>query len=160
MKAHHPWTLAAAWAFTGLAGPLYAQEGNASPGSAKEKLVGAWHMVSMEEQGADGKVTHHADRSGMLVLSADGHFSVQVMYPEAASAESASPVYAKGGYEATFGSYEIDEQAHTVTEHVQGSLVRTLVGKDLPRLYKLSDGRLRLRSARSDEHWSVTWEHY
>ena len=39
-------------------------------------------MVSMEEQGPDGTPTHHADRTAMLVYTADGHVSVQVMYPE------------------------------------------------------------------------------
>jgi len=36
-----------------------------------------------------------------------------------------------------------------------------LVGKDLPRVYQFTaDGYLLIRSARPDEHWSVTWEHY
>ena len=36
-----------------------------------------------------------------------------------------------------------------------------LVGKDLPRVYQFTaDGKLIIRSARPDEHWSVTWEHY
>ena len=50
----------------------------------------------------------------------------------------------------------------SLTHHVQGSITRDLlVGKDLPRVYKLTeDGHLIIRSARPDEHWSVTWEHY
>jgi len=32
--------------------------------------------------------------------------------------------YAQGGYEASFGTYEIDESAHTFTYHVDGALVR------------------------------------
>jgi len=37
----------------------------------------------------------------------------------------------------------------------------SLVGKDLPRVYQFTaDGKLSIRSARPDEHWSVTWEHY
>jgi hypothetical protein len=45
---------------------------------------------------------------------------------------------------------------------VQGSNTRDLlVGKDLPRVYQLTpDGRLIIKSARPDEHWSVTWQHY
>ena len=110
-------------------------------------------MVSMEEQGADGKVTRRTDRQGMLVYTRDGHMSVQVMYPETEGAASANPVYSQGGYEASFGSYDVDERVRTVTHHVQGSLVRALIGKSLPRVYDFStDGRLTLRSARSDEH--------
>ena len=127
-------------------------------GSAREKLIGAWHLVHMEEQGPDGKVHRITDRKGMLVYTRDGHISVQLMFPKAESAQSSE--YAQGGYEASFGSYDVDEKAQTVTHHVQGSLTRGLVGKDLPRVYRFSGGHLILRSARPDEHWSVTWEHY
>ncbi len=68
----------------------------------------------------------------------------------------------QAGYEASFGSYDVDEATHTLTHHVQGSITRDLlVGKDLPRVYQFSaDGQLIIKSARPDEHWSVTWEHY
>ena len=139
--------------FTGLA--------RAQSVSAREKLIGAWRLVWMEEQGADGKVTRITDRKGMLVYTRDGHISVQLMFPKAESAASSNPVqYAQGGYEASFGSYEVNEAAHTVTHRLEGSLVRSLVGKDLPRVFRFADGHLILRSARPDEHWSVTWEHY
>lgn len=86
--------------------------------------------------------------------------SVQLVYPE--SANTLSNEYVLNGYEASFGSYDVDETAHTVTHHVQGSVTRdSLVGKDLPRKFELTaDGRLIIRSARPDEQWSVTWEHY
>ena len=56
----------------------------------------------------------------------------------------------------------VDEATHTLTHHVQGSNTRDLlVGKDLPRVYPLTDdGRLIIRSANPEEHWSVTWQHY
>jgi len=68
--------------------------------------------------------------------------------------------YVKDGYEASFGSYDVNEEAHTVTHHVEGSITQALVGKDLPRLFQFSDGHLIIRSTRPDEYWSVTWEHY
>jgi hypothetical protein len=66
------------------------------------------------------------------------------------------------GYEASFGSYDLDESHHLVTHHVHGSVTRNrLVGKDLPRCYQLKrDGHLLIRSANPDEHWSVTWAKY
>ena len=90
----------------------------------------------------------------------DGHISVQLMYPQSAS--SLSNEYVRNGYEASFGSYAIDENTHTLTHHVEGSITADLlVGKDLPRIYALTtDGRLIIHSAKSDEHWSVTWRHY
>jgi hypothetical protein len=97
---------------------------------------------------------------GMLIYTRDGHMSVQLMYPE--SAKTLSNEYVLNGYEASFGSYDVDEIAHTLTHHVQGSVTRDfLVGKDLPREFEFTvDGHLIIRSARPDEHWSVTWQHY
>ena len=97
---------------------------------------------------------------GAEIYTRDGHMSVQLMYPE--SAENLSNEYVLNGYEASFGSYDVDETAHTVTHHVQGSNTRDLlVGKDLPRKFEFtSNGHLIIRSARPDEHWFVTWEHF
>ena len=46
------------------------------------------------------------------------------------------------------------------TFHVEGALVRSLVGKDLPRSFEFSGNQLIVKSTRPDEHWKVTWEHY
>ena len=124
----------------------------------KEKLVGAWHLASIV--GPDGQLVTAGVPVGMLIYTRDGHMSVQLMYPKSAS--SLSNEYVRNGYEASFGSYDINEATHTVTHHVQGSNTGDLlIGKDLPRIFQFSaDGRLVIRSARPDEHWSVTWEHY
>ena len=68
--------------------------------------------------------------------------------------------YAQGSCEASFGTYEIDEHAHTFTFHVEGALVRTLIGKDLKRAYDLSGNQLIVKSSGPAEHWRVAWEHY
>jgi hypothetical protein len=68
--------------------------------------------------------------------------------------------YSQGGYEASFGTYAIDEPAHTFTFHVEGALVKTLIGKDLPRAFELEGKQLIVKSTRPDEHWRVVWEHY
>jgi len=68
--------------------------------------------------------------------------------------------YAQGGYEASYGTYVIDERTHTFTFHVEGALVRSLIGKDLPRTFELSGKQLIVRSIRPEEHWRVGWEHY
>ena len=96
----------------------------------------------------------------MLIYTKDGHMSVQLMYP--GSTDTLSNEYVLKGYEASFGSFDVDEAAHTVTHHVQGSITRDLlVGKDLPRKFEFTpDGQLIIRSARPDEHWFVTWAHY
>jgi len=131
-------------------------QGAKAPG----EFVGAWRMVLLEQQDADGKV-HKVDCSGSFVFTRDGHFSVQVMRrdPEPQS-HAGSDRYSQGGYEATFGRYEVDARAHTFTIHVEGALVRTLIGKDLPRLYEFSGKQLTVKSAHPDEHWKVVWERY
>jgi Lipocalin-like domain len=123
-----------------------------------DRFLGAWRLAWLEEEGAAGKV-HRADCTGLLVYTRDGHMSVQVMYRNQQAGTAAGPVqYAQGGYEASFGRYEIEESAHTFTYHVEGALVRTLIGKDLTREYELSDKQLIVKSPNPNEHWRVAWE--
>lgn len=127
--------------------------------SIRDRLVGAWQLESLEEPLADGTI-HRADCTGMLVFTPDGHMSVQVMYRTVPNEDKAAPVqYAQGGYEASFGRYEI-EDARAFTFHVEGALVRTLIGKDLRRTYELSGNQLVVKSPDPNEHWRVVWKHY
>jgi hypothetical protein len=154
-------SLGVVFLFVGTAAiTLYGSGGNEG---IRDKFVGAWRLAWLEEEGPDGKI-HRADCTGLLVYTRDGHMSVQVMYrnppadPQPA-AISAPVQYAQGGYEASFGTYEIDERAHTFTYHVEGALVRTLVGKDLPRAFELSGKQLIVKSTHPEEHWRVAWGH-
>ena len=126
-------------------------------GSDRDKLIGARHLVSIESPGPDGKPNRITDCKGQLIYTRDGHISVQLMYPPSQSALTND--YVLNGYEASFGSYDVDESAHTVTHHVQASVTRGLVGKDLTRAFQFSNGNLIIRSVSPDEHWSVTWHH-
>ena len=132
--------------------------------STQNRFIGAWRLVWLEEEGADGRI-HRADCTGLLVCTRDGHMSVQVMYrnPQANSQAATNTVpvqYAQGGYEASFGTYEIDERAHHFTLHVEGALVRTLIGNDLTRIFEFSGKQLIVKSPSPDEHWRVAWEHH
>jgi len=118
------------------------------------RFVGAWKLVSLEEPSADGQL-HKADCVGMFVFTRDGRASVQVMYRNAETASA----YAHSGYEASYGSYQIDD-ASTFTFHIDGALVRTLIGKDLKRVYEITGNRLTVKSTDPNEHWKVVWEHY
>ena len=126
----------------------------------KDRFVGAWRLASLEAPGPDGRI-HRADSTGLLVFTRDGHMSVQVMERNPQAQTTAGPEqYSQGGYEASFGIYEIDESAHTFTFHVEGALVRTLIGKDLPRSFEFSGKQLIVKSTRPEENWRVAWEHY
>ncbi|MBB5343313.1 lipocalin-like domain-containing protein [Tunturibacter empetritectus] len=139
----------------GLSAPAQTAKKN----SAREKLIGAWHLVHIDAPGPDGKPAVPQPK-GMLIYTSDGHMSVQLMYPQ--STNTLSNEYVLSGYEASFGGYDVDDATHTVTHHVQGSITRDLlVGKDLPRKFEFTaDGHLLIRSTRPDEHWSVMWAHY
>lgn len=159
MKARLCWTFAALVTLSGVSWAQSTEKKDTDPHSAREKLVGAWRLAWLDEPESDGKVHRITDAKGSLIYTPDGHMSVQVMYAKVESAPSDAPVaYAQGGYEGSFGRYDVNEAAHTVTHHVEGANVRALVGKDLPRIYRFSDGRLIIRSSKPDEHWSVAWE--
>lgn len=123
----------------------------------QDRLVGGWRLVWLEEPTANGTV-ERVDCTGMLVFTRDGHMSVQVMYRNPQQATSTAPVqYAQGGYEASFGGYQVDEAAHKFTFRVEGALVRSLVGQDLTRVYALSGTQLIVKPASPNEHWRVAW---
>ena len=149
--------ICAGWLLIGMA--AISQSGDQDRG-AQGQFVGAWHLAWLEQPGADGKL-HRIDCCGMLVYTPDGHMSVQVMERNPLSQAAAGPQqYSQGGYEASYGTYAVDARAHTFTFHVEGALVRSLIGKDLPRAYALSGKLLVVKSTRPDEHWRVTWERY
>jgi hypothetical protein len=139
---------------------LSGSQGRSHNERIRDRLVGAWRLVSLENQGPDGKIAR-IECCGMFVFTRDGHMSVQVMRQEAETqSPAASDQYSHGGYEATYGTYKIDEGNHTFTIHVEGALVRSLVGKDLPRSFEFSGKQLIVKSTRPEEHWRVAWEHY
>jgi hypothetical protein len=160
MKVLYCGALAMVLAIVGVGQAQTAKKPAASDDSGRERLIGAWHLVRIDAPGADGKHMDVPQPTGMLIYTRDGHMSVQLMYPRSASALSNE--YVLNGYEASFGSYDVDEAKHMVTHHVQGSVTRDLlVGKELPRVYQFNgEGQMIIRSARPDEHWSVTWEQY
>jgi len=159
MKARACRTAAALLVLSGVSLAQSAGYKDLTPGSDRERLIGAWHLVSMRESGTGGQSNSAAEIKGTLIYTRDGHMSVQLMYPPLASGLSND--YVLNGYEASFGSYDVDEAKHTVTHHVQGSITHGLVGKDLTRVYEFTnEGYLIIKSARPDEHWAVVWEHY
>lgn len=126
----------------------------------RERFAGAWRLIRLEEPGADGKL-HNVVCTGLFIFTRDGHASVQVMQRNPPpSVPSAPATYSQGGYEASWGTYIVDERTRTFVFHVDGALVRSLIGKDLPRSYRFSGNQLTVKSTRTDERWSVTWERY
>jgi len=157
--------LAATWVLVAVATvtPAVTQSDGKDAGkteSVRDKLIGSWRLAWVEEQSSDGKAVR-PERTGIIMYARDGHMSVQIMLPEHGAGNPSNPVkYEQNGYEAYYGTYEVDERAHTVTHHVEGALVRALVGKNLTRQYRFEGKQLILKSSRADEHWSIAWERY
>jgi hypothetical protein len=127
--------------------------------SVRQQLIGAWRLVSNEET-VNGKLTKR-DQTGILTYTSDGHMSVQIVDKNPNASHAGNPVqYSANGYEGYFGTFDVNEAAHSVTHHVQGALVRSLIGKDLTRIYTFSGKELVLTSSRPDESWRIVWEHY
>lgn len=127
---------------------------SAHNGSNQNPLVGAWKLVSLDQPGTDGQI-HKLDCVGQFVFTGDGRASVQVMYQDA----QAGSAYAQSGYEASYGSYRVND-ASSFTFHVEGALVRTLIGKNLKRKFKIIGNHLMITSTDPNEHWKVIWERY
>jgi hypothetical protein len=138
---------------------LTARDTFATAQGDRERFVGAWRLAWLEEPGTDGKV-HRADCTGQFVFTSDGYASVQVMYRNSGGGAAGPVQYAQGGYEASYGRYDIDERALAWTLHVEGAMVRSLVGKDLKRRYEFSGNQLIVTPSSPDEHWRVAWERY
>src|SRR5256885_9370429 len=143
---------------------MAAISGSALPGSqdrsgsqgVKDRFVGAWRLVSLEAPNPDGTI-HIADSTGMFVFTRDGHASVQVMERNPPPQAAAGPEqYSHGGYEATFGTYEVDETARTFTFHVESALVRSLIRQELPRSLEVSGDQLNVETTRPEGHRGVT----
>jgi hypothetical protein len=136
---------------------LTASQGSAAAQDERERFVGAWRLAWLEEPGPDGKV-HRADCTGLFVFTRDGYASVQVMYRNPGGGDAGPVQYAQDGYEASYGRYDVDQRAHAWTLHVEGAMVRSLVGKDLKRRYEFSGNQLIVTPSSPDEHWRVAWE--
>ncbi len=145
---------------TSVSGLTQSARNPADGKDVQNQFVGAWRLAWLEQPGSDGKL-RRIDCCGMLIYTRDGHMSVQVMDRNPPTQTSTpSEQYSQGGYEASYGTYTVDERSHAFTFHVEGALVRNVIGKDLPRSYEFSGNLLVVKSTNPDEHWRVAWERY
>lgn len=123
-----------------------------TPGAGK--LVGTWKLLAIEERNAQGELVTPLDYGpepvGLLIYDATGHMSVHAMRRgrprlpsddvHLAPAERAKAAFV--GYNAYFGTYEVDERAGVVIHHVEGSLIPNWEGTDQRRRFTISGDRL------------------
>lgn len=137
------------------------------PPTLRDQLQGTWRLVSYErkEKGATEWTRRFGDAPrGYIMYDRTGHMMVEFekMPPPpkfvsdddwTPTPEEARAVYL--GYIAYFGTYTVDEAAHAVTHHVEGSLNPSYFGTDQLRPATLEGKRLTLSDG---ETFRVVWE--
>jgi hypothetical protein len=117
-------------------------------------LPGIWELISRidiadaGEQRAEPSLG--ADPIAMLIYDRAGHFAAQFMKRDRSggaliedpTAGGANNSRARGGYDAYFGTYEVDDSAGTVTQRLLGALSNENVGLVLTREMQTAGNRL------------------
>jgi hypothetical protein len=122
---------------------------------ARDALVGAWRLVSWENQAADGQVTYPmgTDAIGYVLYAADGRFSVTISRRVRAgfaagdllSGTTEEKARALEGFVAYAGRYSF--YGDRVIHHVELSLFPNWVGSDQERWVELAGDRLTLSAS-------------
>jgi hypothetical protein len=142
-------------------------------GSLAHDLVGTWRLLSRIDRDASGgpvdEPTLGSDPLAVLFFDGAGNFAAQFMKRDR-SVAIAAPVFAGqnnttaiGGYDAYFGTYEVDEASGAVQTHLVAALSPTHVGATMMRNMKVEEGKLviRLTTTAGDDtlvHRTLTWE--
>jgi len=112
-------------------------------GNLATAILGIWKLKSREDVDTTGQIQIDPflgqDPLGILCFGPD-HFAAQFMKRDRSSQENVpQPAQAKNntlsvdGYDAYFGTYSIDENAGTLTTHLEGSISPANVGKTFVR---------------------------
>ncbi len=131
----------------------------------RDRLVGAWHLVSWEACDAQGAVTYPLgpDAVGQIMYAANGLMSAQIMRNGQARFENDKPTAEERArawrdYFGYFGPYTIDEEAGAVTHHIKGSWSPNLVGTKQARHYRFEGNRLILKAEFAGGNVQIVWE--
>lgn len=146
-----------------LMGTVGLAAGPATQPGERQNLSGVWELVSLQDHRPNGDVLDWMGKNpaGLLIYSPSGRMTIQIMRdprPTSAVALWSSDGHdllpsapaneirnAYSGYYAYFGTWDVDERAHTVTHHVRASLRSAEVASDYIRPYELSGEQLLLR---------------
>jgi len=141
--------------------------------SLAHDLVGTWRLLSRVDRDASGEVVDEpslgSDPLALLFFDATGNFAAQFMKRNRSVAVAApgfigqNNTTAIGGYDAYFGTYEVDETNGDVQTYLVAALSPSHVGATLMRNMKLEDGKLiiRLTTTTPDDmrvNRTLTWE--
>jgi hypothetical protein len=119
-------------------------------------LVGTWELLSREDRTRDGELRVEpsigSDPVALLYFDRKGHFAVQFMKRDRGTAQEADAANlppnnsrARGGYDAYFGTYQVDNALGTVTTKQVGALSPENVGQVFTRKMSVVDDELTIR---------------
>lgn len=118
----------------------------------KDRLVGTWHLVSVEGRLPDGSRNHPYGRTplGILIYDRHGSMAVQIMSRDrppfkSVDLKGGTPQEAKDALDGAavyFGTYETEEQTDTVCHHIQGSVFPNWIGTVQRRKATVEGNRL------------------
>ena len=146
-------------------------------GAERKKFIGVWKLVSgVAKHDVTGVVRYPWGEKPVGRLSYDevGRVFAQLMNPNrrsvggAANSGSASAIGSASaeemremltGFNAYFGTFDIDEPSKTVIHHVQSALIPSWVGTDQRRQYEFSaKGELIILNTASQEAYRLVWQ--
>jgi hypothetical protein len=121
-----------------------------------ESLIGTWELQARDDFTASGE--RRVDPSlgakpvALLIYDRSGHFAAQFMKRDRGLAPDADAMgsapnnsRARGGYDAYFGAYTVDDAKSTVTQHLIGALSQENVGMVLTRAMTVDGDELTIR---------------
>ena len=125
----------------------------------KQRLIGSWRHIGTTVNGQP-RPGQGAHPKGIIIYDAHGAMACQVAPDRESTKAGEKPTgeearAALDGYIAYFGTYSVDDKAHTVTHHRQGSVQPGDKG-DLVRGYEFVGDRLILRPVGTAAE--VVWE--
>jgi hypothetical protein len=121
-----------------------------------ETLIGTWELLSREDHTSSGERRIDASLGespvALLIYDRSGHFAAQFMKRDRNSASDADPPsatpnnsQARGGYDAYFGTYTVDDARGEVTQCLIGALSAENVGQVLTRVMTVVGDELTIR---------------
>ena len=132
-----------------------------SQGADAKRLLGTWRLVETTTDGKPDPV-RGLHPTGLIYYDATGHMAAQIM-PEggrrAFAGTGPTPEEAQAalrGYTAYFGTYSVDERAHTVTHHREGNINPGALGDFVRRYEFLPGDRVALRPMENRNR--LVWE--
>jgi hypothetical protein len=143
----------------------------------RKKFIGVWKLVSgVAKHEVTGAVRYPWGEKPVGRLSYDeaGRVFAQLMNPNrrsvggAANRGSASAIESASaeemremltGFNAYFGTFDVDEQSKTVIHHLQSALIPSWVGTDQRRQYEFSGkDELIILNTASQEAYRLVWQ--